>query len=423
MVDPVWDDDAELREAGKAERERYQQSKPNGSGEPLICQPLALSAISAIPPRPWAYGKFLLFGSVSALGAVDGGGKGAHATVIGLSMITGRALLGERVWRKGPVAIIAYEDDETEWRRRIAAACIHYGIDYESVIGGFHFITRLGSRVCIAAHSSNGNVKFPDGDAITKRLKEIGAVLLIIDPLNHAHALEDGNNNVLMAKVADEIARIAQQSNVAALVLHHLRKGAGGTPDDLMGAVSLRATCRCVRILARITADQAGKLELPPHQAWRYSRITGSKENYAPPPEFVTSYRLVSVALGNGDDLYAEGDNVQVADRWSPPDTFEGISLNQIEKIFAALRDPPSPGLRYSPDQRSNEWVGLLIASITGKTHAEIRPIVRKWIKNEVLLKETCKKPNRHDGNCVSLNEAKAAEILGPLYFNAEAAE
>jgi RecA-family ATPase len=75
-----------------------------------------------IPPRPWAYGHFLLFGQAAVIGAVDGCGKGAQAVAIALAMITGRELLGERVWRTGPVAIITDEDDEMEWRRRIAAA-------------------------------------------------------------------------------------------------------------------------------------------------------------------------------------------------------------------------------------------------------------------------------------------------------------
>jgi hypothetical protein len=365
-----------------------------------------------------------MFGHAAVIGAVDGGGKGALATVIGLSMITGRPLLGERVWRTGPVAIITYEDDEDEWRRRIAAACIHYGIDYESVIAAFHFITRPQSRVCLAVQGPGGNVIFPDGDIIIEQLKSIGATLLIVDPFNHAHGLEDGNNNVLMAKVAGEITRIAQESLAAALVLHHLRKGSTGDPDDLMGATSLRATFRATRILARMLAEQAKQLGLPPHQAWRYSRIAGSKENYAPPPEHATWYKLESVELGNGADIYCEGDNMQVATIWTPPDTFEGMSRSLIAEIFAALRIPPGPGLRYSPDPRSDEWIGTLIGRITGKPPDETKPIARTWMQNGVFLKEEYNHPKlRKRRPCVTLNEGKAAEILGPLYLNTEAAQ
>ena len=111
----------------------YEEYGPHGPEPPpranghdpapdLISVELPPVGIAEIPPRAWAYGHFLLFGHASAIGAVDGGGKGALAVAISLAMITGRPLLGERVWRRGPVAVITYEDDETEWQRRIAGA-------------------------------------------------------------------------------------------------------------------------------------------------------------------------------------------------------------------------------------------------------------------------------------------------------------
>jgi hypothetical protein len=402
----------------------FPKGEPTSPRPPLVCKPSPRHPISSIPPRPWAYGKFLLFGIASALGGADGSGKGAHAVVICLAMITGRPLLGEHVWRNGPVAIITYEDDEIEWRRRIAAACIHYKIDYEEVIESFHFIARPGERVCLAQQSFRGSVVFPDGDDIISDLKKIGAVLLVLDPFNHAHALEDGNNNALIAQVAGEITRIAHESGAAALVLHHLRKGATGNADDFMGAVSLRAAFRSVRIIARMLTEQANGLGLPPQQAWRYTRITGSKENYAPPPELTTWYKLEGVDLFNITDLYPDGDNVHVATRWDPPDAFEGISRTIIAEIFAAIRIPPEPGLCWSPDPRSGaEWVGTIIAAKTKKSLDQVKAIVRTWIDKDkaVLIKNSYHHPKQSKNKpCVALNEAKAAEILGPLYFNQE---
>jgi hypothetical protein len=183
---------------------------------------------------------------------------------------------------------------------------------------------------------------FPDGDAIIAHLKAIDTVLLIIDPFNQARTLDDGNNNVMIAKVARELNRIATAANVAALVLHHLRKGATGAPEDLMGALSLRATFRSCRILARMKEDQAKTLQVPERQAWRYSRIVGSKENYAPPPELTTWYKLESIDLNNPDALYTAGDNVQVAVSWTPPSAFAGISHTDLAAIFAKLRVPPT---------------------------------------------------------------------------------
>jgi hypothetical protein len=363
-----------------------------------------------------------LFGEAAALGAIDGGGKGAMAVAIALSMITGRDLLGERVWRTGPVGIVTYEDDQVEWERRIAAACLHYNINYEAVIGSFHFFTRPGGRISFAAMGPHG-VVFPDGDAIIAHLKRIGAALLIIDPFNHAHQLEDGNSNVAIAKVAGEVGRIARESGAAALVLHHLRKGSTGIADDLMGATSLRATFRSCRILARMTENEGKDLQLPRGQAWRHSRIAATKANFAPPPELATWFRLESVKLGNGDELYQDGDSVQVTTRWTPPSAFEGLALDTIAAIFADLRAGPGNGQFYSPDKRAKSWAGIVIVKVGGKSEKEAGSILNTWIKNGVLIKDRYENDHREEVARVTLSETKAAEILGALYTKPETDE
>jgi hypothetical protein len=404
--------------------------RPNGctdDGAPiddLICANSAPRRIADIPPRPWAYGHFLLFGEVGAIGAVDGGGKGAMAVVIALSMITGHALLGERVWRQGPVVIVSYEDDATEWQRRIAAACLHYNLDYEGLIESFYFISRPAGRVSFAARNHDGSVQFPHGDTIVQRLKDVSGALLIIDPFNHCHALEDGNSNVLIAQVAGEIGRIARESGAAGLVLHHLRKGSTGVADDLMGATSLRATFRACRILHRMTEDEAEKLGLSRKQAWRHSRIAGSKENYAPPPELATWYRFESVPLGNPSYLYPDGDSVQVTTTWSPPSPFAGISLETTKAIFESIRGGAGNGEFYSPDRRSKRWVGAVIIKATDKSAENAGRVVRAWIEDGVLIKDEYDSPERREQvGRVILNEGKAAEILSPLCRWSEAGE
>ena len=112
--------------------------------------------ISAIPPRTWAYGRFLLFGSAAVIGAVDGAGKGLLAVVKAIAMITGKPLLGEKVWRTGPVAIVTYEDDQDEWERRFAAACVRYELDYETVIQSVYFLHKPGGRVTLAERNRDG---------------------------------------------------------------------------------------------------------------------------------------------------------------------------------------------------------------------------------------------------------------------------
>jgi hypothetical protein len=408
-----------IKEPPRGEEKKQQQNgQDTDAAVGLECMRLEAVGASKIPPRTWAYGKFLLFGSAAVIGAVDGAGKGAVAVVKALAMITGKPLLGERVWRTGPVAIISYEDDEDEWHRRIAAACIHFDIDYDTVMQSIYFIRRRGGRVVFAQRHLTGDTLFPDGEAIIRHLRRIGAVLLIIDPFNNAHAMDDGNNNVAIARVADEISRIAREAAIAALVLHHLRKGSNGSLDDLMGATSLRANFRACRILARMTPDEASALNLSPNEAWRHLRIAGTKANYAPPPDKATWFRLESVSLGNPADIYTEGDEVGVATPWQPPSAFEGIHLATLSRIFDRLRGEPEPGWFYSTRPRAKFPAKSVIVEEAGKSPEQAATVLKAWEENGVFTTCGYKTPNRDDGSRIVLNEAKVAEIVayGPAF-------
>jgi hypothetical protein len=368
-----------------------------------------------IVPRPWAYGHFLMFGEAAVIGAVDGGGKGAIAVTMALAMITGKPLLGEKVWRKGPVAIVTYEDDAIEWHRRIAAACIRHEVDYREALANIHIIVKRLPGAAIPGQT--GRVSFgmivegmiiSDADDVAAVLKSLGVVLLIVDPFNHAHSLDDGNNNVLIARVAQEMTRVAKESYVAVLVLHHLRKGSVGTPDDLMGATSLRATFRSCRILARMTPEVAEKMKIT--DAWRYIRIAGSKENYAPPPEKSSWFKLEGVRLNNVTEDYPEGDDVGVATTWEPRPMFEGMEHDTLKQVFQALRDTV-----HNPNKQSKHlpWAGKALMEVGKRSEREAAKIVAQWMENSVLVKGPFyHAASKHTVDRVTLDDEKAAAIL-----------
>jgi hypothetical protein len=390
---------------------------PNGHGLDnecaIQCGTLRPVGSPNIPPRQWAYGRFLLFGSAAVIGAVDGGGKGAIAVVLLLSMITGKPLLGERVWRRGPVAVITYEDDEKEWHRRIAGACLHYELDYAVVMQQVHFIRKPNGRI-VFAQFEDGFLAYPDGDEVIHHLRNIGAVLLVIDPFNHAHALEDGNNNVMIAKVAAEMTRIAYMSGCAVLVLHHLRKGSTGNPDDLMGATSLRATFRNCRIFAKMTPEAAQKMNIT--DPWRYICIAGSKENYAPPAEKATWFKLIGVPLGNATECYPEGDEVAVAVIWQRRSMFEGMPPATLATVFNVLRQS-----NYSPHRQAKNWAGKVLKDIGSRDEVEATRIIGFWLENGVLTKvKHYDNVSRHNVDRVVLNEGMVAEILADSGYHAE---
>jgi hypothetical protein len=415
-----------MREAGGTTRiyrpNGTGHANPNGNGRvinqhedthsaPLECIRLEPIGAAKICPRTWAYGHFLLFGNAAVIGAVDGAGKGAIAVVMAIAQITRKPLLGERIWRSGPVAIVTYEDDETEWHRRIAAACRHHDVDYAEVMANVYFLRRPGGRVVFADRTATGRTMFPDGDAIIDHLRAIKAVLLIVDPFNNAHAMDDGNSNVLIARVAEEITRIARQAGVAALVLHHLRKGSNGGLDDLMGAVALRANFRSCRILARMTAEEANKLNIS--DGWRYVRVAGTKANYAPPPDRATWFRLVSTSLYNPAGIYTDGDEVGVAEIWQPRAMFNGIEAGALRAVFDSLRQTPharDKRARYAP------WAGTPLKTIASRTDPEAQKIISAWIESGLLTEgQFYHEASKRSVSKLELNETKAAHALAGI--------
>jgi hypothetical protein len=424
--------------------------EPDGEyGLPPLPRPLARNIIGDVvsseieaildPPLPWAYGKFLLFGSAAVIGAQDGVGKGFVAVGMIIAFITGHSILGERIWRKGLVTILTYEDQEHIWRRRIRAACMHYqkqypDIDFANIMANIRFLTRNGEGKVSFAEEVDRHIEHPHSDAIIQHLSNDKAVLLLVDPFNSSHGLQDGNSNVQIVRVAEEMSRVADKTKAVVLVLHHLRKGAVGDPDDLMGAIMLRANFRACRILTRMTRDEANSLGIEENERRRYFRITGTKENYAPPPDEVVWFKLESIDLGNATEEYPDGDNIAVATRWKTPKMFEGMSDAELREVFRALEAKPhapdqrrgpkaKPGQgKQKPNKRSDKkedtalpWAGQPLMDLGKRNEAQAKKIITTWRESGVLVDTTVENKSRHKVKAVVLDRGKAQAILNDL--------
>jgi hypothetical protein len=375
----------------------------------------AITGFDQIPPRQWAYGRFLMFGAAAVLGATDGTGKGFVTATMILALVTGRPLLGEKVWRSGAVGIITYEDDPTEWLRRIAAACIHHNVKYDDIRPHIFVLLRSGGRVVLAQRGPSKETIYPDSDAIIAKLKARNAVALVIDPFNSVHEMDDGNSNVQIARVAMEVTSIAQRANVAAFVLHHLRKGATGDPDDLMGAVALRANFRACRIMQAMSAEDGKHLGIAETQRFRYLRITSGKANYAPRASEARWFQLITIRLDNPAGIYTEGDSLAVAATWTPPAPIDGVSWKVVENILDAIRRGPVEGERYSPRRQSNTWAGHLIAKLANRTEDQAASILDALIKDGLVNVELWRNPkHRRTTQGLTVNETIAARMASP---------
>ena len=82
-----------------------------------------------IPVRQWVYGKHLIRRFLSTTVAPGAVGKSSLVLVEAIAMATGRPLLGVAVPKRLRVWYWNGEDPLEEIERRVAAICIHYGID------------------------------------------------------------------------------------------------------------------------------------------------------------------------------------------------------------------------------------------------------------------------------------------------------
>jgi hypothetical protein len=81
------------------------------------------------PPREWLLGNQFCRRFLSGVLAPGATGKTALRTLQYISLATGRPLTGQHVFKRSRVLILSLEDDDSELRRRLAAARIHHGID------------------------------------------------------------------------------------------------------------------------------------------------------------------------------------------------------------------------------------------------------------------------------------------------------
>jgi hypothetical protein len=359
---------------------------------PLVAEPYPWRDPRSLSPRPWLIGVRALIGYCTALVSPGGVGKTALGVALGLSVASGKHLLGDdyRVWVPGPVWLFNLEDGQDEIEKRVAAAAVHYGITADQC----HPIYINSGRdrgLCIASFleggRSNDTITYPDEEALTEELKRRAVGLLIIDPFVSSHELIE-NDNGHMAKVMAAWARVARAANCAVVLVHHTRKGAlGGDIDEGRGASAIANAARIGLTLARMSKEEAAKFGVAERSHWRYVRVDDAKVNVAPRAERASWFRLVSVDLDNGTETYPSGDSVQVAEAWQPRDLFDDVSSAEINAVLDVIAGGLPEGHLYSRTRHSPQrWAGRVLADAWGWEQPRIEDALGSWLRSGLLV-------------------------------------
>jgi AAA domain len=325
--------------------------------------------------------------------APGGHGKTSLVIVEALALASGRALLGITPTERARVWLWNGEDPVDEVDRRITAAMLQHEIEPQHIEGQLFRNTGRETPIVLAAQTRAGTlIAKPVVNAIIEAIRHNQISALIIDPFVKSHKVNESDNNAIDA-VATQWAEIADITNCAIELLHHPRKTAGAeiTVEDSRGAIALINASRSARVLNKMSKQEAEDAGLETRTAWRYFRLDNGKASMAPPPERADWYQLVSVPLGNGDDVGAVA-------AWTWPDPFAGVTVHDLR----AVQKEVAEGGPWRSDIRADSWVGKPIARVLKLDLAKdtdkkkVKSMLKVWIGNGMLVEEEGEGRGRH---------------------------
>lgn len=355
--------------------------RPDTAGAPKIAAtPFTWRDPATLPPRQWLYGHHLIRKFVSLTIAPGATGKSSLLIVDALALATGRDLLGTPVYDGGKrVWVWNLEDPKDELERRVIAAMQHYGIVPADLGERLFLDSGRDHPLCIARQDRDGTkIIEPIVDALVAELKARRIDVLIVDPFVSSHAVSENDNGAIDA-VAKAWGRVADQAGCAIELVHHLRKvgDSEATAESARGAIALVAAARSVRVLNRMTKDEAGRAGLETHRG--YFRVGDDKNNLAPTGAGNDWFHLESVQLANGD-------SVGVAVSWPWPDPFEEVTAADLMAVQKAIH-----GKRYRASPQAKDWVGHAVAEALGLdiadkvVRARVSSLLKVWTKTGAL--------------------------------------
>lgn len=348
----------------------------------FVPTPFAWTDPTEIAPREWLYDQHLIRKYVSGTISPGGVGKSALKLAEALSMATGRGLLTGRDIKPLRVWYWNGEDPEEETRRRVAAACKHYGISREQIGGRLFLDSGRETKIVLAKETKGGLViGHPVREALVAAIKANRIDVFIVDPFVSSHQVSE-NDNSKINDVVNEFREIADTTNCAIELVHHSRKtgGAEVTAEDSRGGGALVNAFRSTRVLNQMSDDEARKNLVDPAERRQFFRVDDGKVNLAPYAATDRWFRFESVLLGNGRPGLAE-DNVGVVTAWKRPKPSEGLPSDAVQKAIAALGDG-----QWRENMQSKDWVGVPIGEALGldPEHAgermRINSLIREWI-------------------------------------------
>ena len=355
--------------------------------------------IDPIPPREWLLGRTFCKEFVGGLAGPGGTGKTALRTAQLMSVAVDRPLTGETVYRRAKVFAICLEDSRNEYRRRQRACLLYHGINHADTVGYFYWITVTERAGKIAAIGPDGKV-MPGtlAGVIEAAIVKLGIELVHFDPFVKAHGLPE-NDNRLIDDVMSILSSISARHNVSLNSTYHMPKGPSdpGNADKFRGGGAQKDALRLAKTVTPMSPEEATRFGIPEQKRRFYIRYDDAKINLSP-YQHTSWFRLVSVPLDNGNEIYPDGDHVQTVEAWQPPDAWADMNTDLTNRILDAIDKGMPNGERYSAANAARERaVWRVVADMAGKEEGPAKEIVKGWLKSRLLAEQDYKSPTKRE--------------------------
>lgn len=417
MNDDAWTSIAEhdgLEDRGRSAAHGADSRRAAGDHGPdaqsrktISATPFTWRTPSAIPPREWIYGRHYVRRYVSVTVAPPGVGKTTLGTGEGLAIASGKPVLGVTPAERGRVWMWNGEDPIDECERRLAAACIQYGLTQQDVEGWLFLDSGRATEIVLATMTKDGTrISEPVVNQIVETIRQNSIDVMMIDPFVSSHRVSENDNGAIDV-VTKKWAKIAEVTGCAIELVHHARKTGGEevTIEDARGGGALVGTVRSGRVLNRMTETEAKKAGVDEHRD--YFRVNSGKVNMAPNPSKATWFQLVSVDLGNGSERYPSGDHVAVAVTWAWPDLLENVAVTDLLKVQREVDAAEKAGNPWRAASNATPYVGACIGAVLGveAENAQVKNALSAWLKSGALRKEQRPDKNREMRPCIVVGE------------------
>ena len=397
---------------------------PNGAT--FASRAVPVSSLPLIPPkRQWLHGTDLIRGAVTVLYAPGGRAKSTWLLICALACASGRECLGSHVFG-GPLRVLCLstEDGRHELALRLRAAMEHYGLT-DADVAGLYVIGADGWGLPLLRAEANRAVLDTGGMcALTAELDHIKPDVLIIDPLINVMGGVNANDNAAAALLMGQLAVLASTRRISIALAHHVAKGRDVTSaESAMGAASFINLARIALAIEPLGEKDAGKIGLPPWEAWSVFRVLGTKQNFSPPNLKDRWFRLVSVEMANAEPpIYTTGDRVAVVVPFEPSSSGPAYAPALIRDALAAVddADPPLSPSKQAKDRYAVPVIAKALAAHRGghASDTEGESVLRHLLASNLVRVDDIKlnRPgNRGDiRKCLVLTPAGKAALNQP---------